>query len=85
LFAINFLSGLIVLQKVCLVNIFFVPQKEFMKNPKIGRPKLPKGDAKSCMIRARVTPSEQQAIERAANGMGVSEWARKILMQAVGQ
>ena len=37
------------------------------------------------MVRARVTPSEQEAIERAANGIGVSEWARKILMQAAGQ
>ena len=71
------------LQKVCLVNIFFVPQKEFMKNPKIGRPKLPKGNAKSCMVRARVTPAELVAIERAANGSGVSDWVRGILLQHI--
>jgi hypothetical protein len=51
---------------------------------KIGRPKLPKGEAKSCMVRARVTPSEQKAIEKAANGTGVSEWARQILVAAAG-
>ena len=53
-----------------------------MKNPKIGRPKLPKGDAKSCMVRARVTPDELRAIEKAANGSGISEWARTILTKA---
>lgn len=53
-----------------------------MKPPKIGRPKLPKGEAKSCMVRARVTPSELRKIERAANGVGVSEWARSTLLGA---
>jgi hypothetical protein len=52
-----------------------------MKTPKIGRPKLPKGEAKSCMVRARVTPSELKAIERAANGSGVSDWTRRILIR----
>jgi hypothetical protein len=55
-----------------------------MKSPKIGRPKLPKGEAKSAMIRARVTPAEQKAIEKAANGAGVSEWARNVLLRAAG-
>ncbi len=80
--AIYFLSGLNVLQKVYVVNIFFVPQKEFMKTPKIGRPKLPRGSAKSCTVRARVTPDELRAIEKAANGAGISEWARSVLMNA---
>jgi hypothetical protein len=57
-----------------------VAQKE---KSKIGRPKLPKGEAKSCMVRARVTPSELKAIERAANGAGVSEWARSVMLSAV--
>jgi hypothetical protein len=48
----------------------------------LGRPKLPKGEAKSEMVRARVTPSELRAIEKAANGDGISEWARKILLSA---
>lgn len=53
-----------------------------MKTSKIGRPKLPKGEARTFVIRARVTPSEQRAIESAANGDGVSEWARIILVSA---
>lgn len=53
-----------------------------MKNPKIGRPKLPKGSAKSCMVRARVTPDELRAIEKAANGAGISEWARSVMVCA---
>lgn len=53
-----------------------------MKPPKKGRPKLPKGEAKSCMVRARVTQSELKAIEIAANGAGVSEWARNVMLAA---
>lgn len=53
-----------------------------MKNPKIGRPKLPKGNAKSCMVRARVTPDELRVIEKAANGSGISEWARTVMLSA---
>jgi hypothetical protein len=63
-------------------HLFCATERNPMKTPKIGRPKLPKGEAKSCMIRARVTPSEQKAIEQAANGMGVSEWARFHLLSA---
>ena len=55
-----------------------------MKATKIGRPKLPKGEAKSEMIRARVTPAEQRAIERASEGAGVSEWARSVMLKAAG-
>jgi hypothetical protein len=50
---------------------------------KVGRPKLPKGEAKSVMIRARVTPAEAKAIEQAAGGKGVSEWARQVLLKAL--
>ena len=55
-----------------------------MKKITMGRPKLPKGEAKSAMIRARVTPAEQQAIERASDGAGVSEWARCVMLKAAG-
>ena len=55
-----------------------------MKKVKIGRPKLPNGEAKSCMVRARVTPAEQRAIERAAKETGVSEWARGVMLKAAG-
>lgn len=51
----------------------------------LGRPKLPKGEAKSEMVRARVTPSELSAIEKAANGDGISEWARAVMLSAAGQ
>lgn len=61
----------------------FVPQKEKSpKKPKIGRPKLPKGEAKSEIIRARVTPYEQKEIEQAAGSLGISEWARLCLISA---
>jgi hypothetical protein len=53
-----------------------------MKTPKIGRPKLPKGEAKTAMVRARVTPDEQRRIEKAAGGKGVSEWAREVMLMA---
>ena len=34
------------------------------------------------MIRARVTPSEYKAIAAQAGKDGVSEWARKLMVQA---
>ena len=55
----------------------------FVRNRQIGRPKLAKGEAKSCMVRARVTPADLKAIERAANGVGGSEWARNVMLSAV--
>jgi hypothetical protein len=49
------------------------------------RPKLSKGEAKTEMVRARVTPSElRAAIAKAANGEGVSQWARKVMLAASG-
>jgi len=50
----------------------------------LGRPKLPKGEAKTEMVRARVSPSELKAIAKAANGDGVSEWARNAMLRALG-
>ena len=35
------------------------------------------------MIRARVTPAEQKAIEKAAGSAGVSEWARGVMLSAI--
>lgn len=71
-------------QKLDSVNIYFVAQKQ---NHKIGRPKLPKGEAKSEMIRSRVTPAEHKAIEIAAKSCGkdISEWARFVMLSAAGQ
>ncbi len=51
------------------------------KPKKVGRPVLPKGNAKAVMLRVRVTPAELKAIESTAKGMGktVSEWIREKL------
>ena len=48
----------------------------------IGRPELSRGEAKTKIVRARVTPSELKAIKKAANGDGVSEWARTVTLRA---
>jgi len=48
------------------------------KPKKIGRPKLPKGNAKAVMLRVRITPDELRAVEATAKSKGqtVSEWVR---------
>ena len=52
------------------------------KQKRIGRPKLPKGEAKSEMVRVRVTPVELRALEAAAKSSGkdLTEWARAIML-----
>ena len=56
-----------------------------MKKTTVGRPKLPKGEAKSLMLRARVSPEEFHAVERAAKDAGkpLAEWIRKRLLNDV--
>jgi hypothetical protein len=51
------------------------------KPKKIGRPKLPKGNAKGVMLRVRITPDELRAIEAVAkaNDKTVSEWIRGVV------
>ena len=51
---------------------------------KRGRPKLPKGEKRE-VFALRLSPAERDAIERAAHvaGLGPSEWARKVLTEAV--
>jgi len=53
-----------------------VPRKT--KPKRLGRPPLPKGNAKARMLRVRVTPDELAAIEKAAKAGNhtVSEWLR---------
>ena len=55
-----------------------------MKTSKLGRPKLPKGEAKNFMLRARVSPKEYDVVEAAAKkeGQGVSEWVRNVTLTA---
>lgn len=51
------------------------------KPKKVGRPALPKGEAKGETLRIRVTPSELRAFEGLAKAskLTVSEWIRSTL------
>jgi uncharacterized protein (DUF1778 family) len=55
------------------------------KKPKVGRPKLPKGEAKAIVLQSRVQPDEKKAYQRAANAEGkdLSTWVRETLNQAI--
>ncbi|HEV8038021.1 MAG TPA: hypothetical protein VGP62_04090 [Bryobacteraceae bacterium] len=52
--------------------------------PKIGRPKLPKGEAKGCIVPVRFSADEVKRITAAAsaNDQKVSEWIRSTLNAA---
>jgi predicted HicB family RNase H-like nuclease len=51
------------------------------KARKVGRPKLPKGEAKGRIVPVRFTPDDMRAIEAAAkaNHQSVSEWVRSTI------
>ena len=55
------------------------------KAKKVGRPKLPKGEAKGVVLQSRVQPSEKAAYQKAAKSSGVdlSTWVRETLNQAI--
>jgi hypothetical protein len=55
------------------------------KPKKVGRPTLPKGDAKAATIRVRATPSEMKGYETSAKAkkQSLSEWIRSTLNAAV--
>jgi predicted HicB family RNase H-like nuclease len=56
-----------------------------MPKPKrVGRPTLPKGNAKAVMLRVRVTPDDLRAMKAKAkaNKQSVSEWTRGTLRAA---
>jgi hypothetical protein len=55
------------------------------KKAKIGRPKLPKGEAKGRIVPVRFAASEIRAIESAARvqNQSVSEWVRSMLRNAL--
>jgi predicted HicB family RNase H-like nuclease len=57
-----------------------------VKPKKVGRPTLPKGNAKAATIRVRSTPNELRAYEIAAKigKQSLSEWVRQTLNSAVG-
>ncbi len=46
--------------------------------PKLGRPKLPKGEARSVMVHLRLTKAQGEALEAKAKaaGMSISDWIR---------
>jgi len=51
-----------------------------------GRPKLPKGDAKSSIVPIRLNTEDRKRIEAAARAadQSVSEWIRGTLAAAIG-
>ena len=55
------------------------------RKPKVGRPKLPKGEAKAIVLQSRVQASEKAAYQRAAKAQGVdlSTWVRETLNTAL--
>jgi predicted DNA binding CopG/RHH family protein len=56
------------------------------KPKKVGRPKLPKGEAKGRIVPVRFSSDEVKRIEAAASAkdMRVSEWIRGTLNAAMG-
>ncbi len=57
------------------------------KPKKVGRPALPKGNAKDVMLRVRVTPDDIKAMKAKAkaNGQSVSEWIRSTVSHAINR
>ena len=55
------------------------------KPKKPGRPKLPKGDAKSSIVPIRMNAEDRKRVEAAAraNNQSVSEWIRGRLAAAI--
>ena len=55
------------------------------KKQKVGRPKLPKGEAKAIVLQSRVQEAEKKAYERAAKSEGkdLSTWVRETLNTAI--
>jgi predicted HicB family RNase H-like nuclease len=55
------------------------------KRKKVGRPKLPKGEAKGIVLQSRVQPSEKAAYQRAAKSQDIdlSTWIRQTLNAAL--
>ena len=56
------------------------------RKPRMGRPPLPKGEAKGSLLSVRFSVDERRALDQAAerNGERLSEWARRALLAAAG-
>lgn len=57
------------------------------KPRKPGRPKMPKGDAKSSIVPVRLNTEHRKRVEAAAraSNQSVSEWIRGALSSAMGE
>ncbi len=57
------------------------------RQPKVGRPKMAKGEAKDVVLQSRVQPSEKAAYQKAAKSEGkdLSTWVRETLNHALNQ
>ncbi len=55
------------------------------RSKKVGRPKLPKGEAKAIVLQSRVQPNEKAAYQRAAKAQDIdlSTWVRETLNAAL--
>jgi hypothetical protein len=55
------------------------------KKIKVGRPPLPKGEAKAIVLQSRVQPAERDSYIKAAKSQGkdLSTWVRDTLNAAV--
>lgn len=55
------------------------------KRKKVGRPTLPKGEAKTIVLQSRVQETEKKAYQKAAQAQGkdLSTWIRDTLNTAV--
>jgi len=57
------------------------------KPRKVGRPKLPKGEAKGKIVALRFSADDVKRVNSAAyaNNQTVSEWIRGLVAKAVGE
>lgn len=55
------------------------------RKKKVGRPPMPKGEAKAIVLQSRVQPAEKAAYQRAAHSQGkdLSTWIRDTLNAAI--
>jgi len=55
------------------------------RKQKVGRPKLPKGEAKAIVLQSRVQKTEKDAYQKAAasEGKDLSTWVRETLNAAI--
>ena len=55
------------------------------KKPKVGRPPLPKGEAKGIVLQSRVQPSEKTVVSKGSQvrRKDLSTWIRETLNQAI--